>query len=94
MRVLITGGTGTIGEAIIKELRCAGHAVTGISRSEASDAKLWALGATPHRGLLDQPASYQSAAVAHNARASCSAEGMAAVDGGPGDVAVPSLVSR
>jgi uncharacterized protein YbjT (DUF2867 family) len=68
MRVFITGGTGTIGEAVIKELRRAGHAVTGLSRSEASDAKLRALGATPHRGLLDQPAmSYQSAAAAHEA---------------------------
>jgi hypothetical protein len=38
--------------------------VTGLSRSEASDAKLRALGATPHRGLLDQPTSYQSAAEA------------------------------
>jgi len=64
MRVFITGGTGTIGEAVIKELRRARHAVTGLSRSEASDAKLRALGATPHRGLLDQPASYQSAAAA------------------------------
>ncbi|HEY8287147.1 MAG TPA: NAD-dependent epimerase/dehydratase family protein [Chloroflexota bacterium] len=67
MRVFITGGTGTIGEAVIKELRRAGHAVTGLSRSEASDTKLRALGATPHRGLLDQPASYQSAAAAHAA---------------------------
>ncbi len=67
MRVFITGGTGTIGEAVIKELRRAGHAVTGLSRSEASDAKLRSLGATPHRGSLDQPASYQSAAAAHDA---------------------------
>ena len=47
MRVFISGGTRTIGEAVIKELRRAGHAVTGLSRSEASDAKLRALGATP-----------------------------------------------
>jgi nucleoside-diphosphate-sugar epimerase len=40
MRVFITGGTGTIGEAVTKELRRAGHAVRGLSRSEASDAKL------------------------------------------------------
>ena len=64
MRVLLLEGAGTIGEAVIKELRRAGHEVTGLSRSEASDAKLRALGATPHRGLLDQPASYQSAAEA------------------------------
>jgi nucleoside-diphosphate-sugar epimerase len=65
MRVFITGGTGTIGEAVIKELRRAGHGVTGLSRSEATDAKLRALGATPHRGVLDQPASYQSAVATH-----------------------------
>jgi uncharacterized protein YbjT (DUF2867 family) len=52
MRVFITGGTGTIGEAIIKELRRAGRAVTGLSRSKASDARLRALGAMPHRGLF------------------------------------------
>lgn len=67
MRVFITGGTGTIGEAVINELRRAGHAVTGLSRTEASDAKLRALGATPHRGSLDQPASYQPVAAAHDA---------------------------
>ena len=66
-RVFITGGTGTIGEAVIKELRRAGHAVTGLSRSETSDAKLRALGAMPHRGLLDQSASYQRPAAAHDA---------------------------
>ena len=57
MRVFITGGTGTIGQAIIKELRRGGHEVTGFSRSEVSDTKLKAIGATPHRGALDQPAS-------------------------------------
>jgi nucleoside-diphosphate-sugar epimerase len=67
VRVFITGGTGTIGEAVIKELRRASHAVMGLSRSDASDAKLSALDATPHRGLLDQPESYQSAAAAHDA---------------------------
>lgn len=67
MRVFITGGTGTIGEAVTKELVRAGHSVTGLSRSEASDAKLKELGATPHRGSLDQAASYHSAAVAHDA---------------------------
>jgi len=67
MRVFVTGGTGTIGEAVIKELRRAGHAVRGLSRSDASDAKLRALGATPHRGALDQSASYQRSAAAHDA---------------------------
>ena len=67
MRVFITGGTGTIGEAVVEELRRAGHAVTGLSRSDTSEAKLSSLGATPHRGSLDEPASYQSAAAAHDA---------------------------
>ena len=39
----------------------------GLSRSDASDAKLRALGATPHRGALDQSASYQRSAAAHDA---------------------------
>src|SRR5690242_4832233 len=67
MRVFITGGTGTIGEAVIKELRRASHALTGLSRSAASDVKLKALGATPHRGSLDEPRSYQATAAAHDA---------------------------
>jgi hypothetical protein len=41
--------------------------VTGLSRSEASDAKLTALGATPHRGASDQSASYQRSAAARDA---------------------------
>jgi len=67
MRVFITGGSGTIGQAVVKELRRAGHEVTGLSRGEAADATLKALGATPHRGALDAPASYQAAAAAHDA---------------------------
>jgi uncharacterized protein YbjT (DUF2867 family) len=67
MRVFITGGTGTIGEAAIRELRRAGHDVMGLSRSEASDAQLRALGATPHRGAVDQPASYLSTAASYDA---------------------------
>ena len=46
MRVFITGGTGTIAQAIIKELRRGGHEGTGFSRSEGSDTKLKAIGAT------------------------------------------------
>jgi nucleoside-diphosphate-sugar epimerase len=39
MRVFITGWTGTIGEAVIKELRRAGHAVTGLSRQRGLGRK-------------------------------------------------------
>jgi uncharacterized protein YbjT (DUF2867 family) len=67
MCVFILEGPGPSGEAVIKELRRAGHAVRGFSRSEASEAKFRMLGAMPHRGLLDQPASYHSAAAAHDA---------------------------
>lgn len=55
MKVLILGGTGSIGTSVTQGLVQNGHTVIGLSRSEASDQKLLQLGATPHRGDLRDP---------------------------------------
>ncbi|RSN06402.1 3-beta hydroxysteroid dehydrogenase [Streptomyces sp. WAC 01325] len=53
MRIFVTGGSGQTGPAVVTELITAGHTVTGLARSDASAARLESLGASPHRGSLD-----------------------------------------
>jgi nucleoside-diphosphate-sugar epimerase len=52
MTIVLTGGTGYIGSALIKELAGAGHSVTALVRNEASAAKATELGADAAIGDL------------------------------------------
>lgn len=62
MRILVTGASGWIGSASVKELISAGHHVLGLSRSDEAAAKLAKLGAQVVRGSLDDLASLRAAA--------------------------------
>lgn len=64
MDVFVTGGSGVTGPTVVAELLAAGHRVTGLARSDASAARLESLGATAHRGALDDLDSLRSGAEA------------------------------
>jgi nucleoside-diphosphate-sugar epimerase len=53
MNVFVTGASGWIGSALVPELIAAGHHVVGLARSDASAAKVTAMGAEVLRGDTD-----------------------------------------
>lgn len=61
MKILVTGGTGVIGEGVIRELLARGHQVRLLSRHADEDVKQWE-GVEPFAGDVSDPATIAGSA--------------------------------
>jgi nucleoside-diphosphate-sugar epimerase len=97
VRVLVLGGTGSIGSAVVRDLVGRDHEVFGLARSNASATKLGGWGATPIAGDIASPEPWAGKlppldAVIH---AACDFDSeMAAIDHRLLEVLLPALAAQ